>query len=95
MAQMKAKKEASKSKPVFLDDVPDDGPPQPIDDKPIQSGGDDIKEFALRTPLDISKTTDLLETLKKINNKFMALCLIFKSIFLYANENPKIFIYEQ
>jgi hypothetical protein len=70
MAQMKAKKEASKSKPVFLDDVPDDGPPQPIDDKPIQSGGDDIKEFALRTPLDISKTTDLLETLKKINNKF-------------------------
>jgi len=62
IAQMKAKKEES-NQAVYLDD--EEGDPT------NQEGGDgEPKEFALRTPLDISKTNNLLETLKKVNAKF-------------------------
>jgi hypothetical protein len=63
IAQMKAKKQELKedSNPVYLDE-----PDEPEE----QSGGMVVKQFALRNPLNISKTNDLLETLKKVNAKF-------------------------
>lgn len=62
IAQMKAKKEES-NQAVYLDDEEDDPTNQ-------EGGKGEPKQFALRTPLDISKTNNLLETLKKVNAKF-------------------------